>query len=466
MAWLRRAPRIELLAPRAMRAGETHTLRVVLDARRPVEVEQVEATLEATTRVRYSAESATTTHPFRAGARFGAGTLADSVRAHPFRRGSRLSGPTALPEGRTELPFQVSLPPSVPPSYAGVSVSTTWTVRVTVTIPWWPDPTSVFEVHVAPAPGPTDDAPVVASTTPEGPRADEPFLECSLVSRRVVAGGFVDGSLALGNAEVLSYRDASVALVGYEVPDVRNAYEREAWRHDYPLDVTPSRAGHALPFRLAVPQDLPPSWSGDWRLRWAFEMRAGLGWMRRLEGSVPVVVVSPEDAKPPAERFAPPAVGSERLQEVWREVGEAVGLTAAVDALHGTVGLVHVAVRRVHEGRAGIFLVGELRYPSLALGLSIQPWRRFADMLATTVPLGDAGFDDRHRLSARDVDGATSLCRRLLEPFGRFDRIVMSDEAARFALRDAGHRVEPLRRFSLDVLGVAKTLSATRGPYR
>lgn len=462
-----RAPKIDLLAPRAMRVGETHSLRIVLTTREDTAIRHVDAAIEATTRVRYAADQTTVSHPFRAGARFAAHSISESVRSRPFHRGERVSDATTLPRGRREIPFLVSLPPDAPPSYAGSTVSTTWTVTVRVGIPFWPDPDASFEVHVSPDAASSDDAPLVASTAPDGPTADEAYLECSLASRRVVAGGHLDGSLALGNAEVVRYKDASVALVGYEVPDIRHAFEREAWRHDYPLDVGDASAGRAIPFRLAVPGNIPPSWSGAWRLRWAFEMRAGLGWMRRLEGSVPIVIVpSGASASARPDRFAPPAVGGERLQAVWREVAEHVGLDAAGDELHGTLGLVHVVIRRVHEGRDGIFLVGEISYPSLSVGLSIQPWRRLSDMLATSIPLGHDAFEKRHRVSARDVRGATAIGRGLVEILARFDRVTMHDEHARVAVRDAGHRPERLHTFAADVLAVAKSVTAERAPYR
>ncbi|MCC7538351.1 MAG: hypothetical protein IT379_19155 [Deltaproteobacteria bacterium] len=467
MPLLPRAPKIDLLAPRVMRTGETHALRIVLTTHDDTEVRHVDAAIEATTRVRHAADQTSVSHPFRAGARFTAQSLGDSVRSRPFRHGERVSGATTLPAGRREIPFAVQIPQDAPPSYAGTTVSTTWTVSVRVGIPFWPDPDVAFEVHVTPTPMSSDDAPLVASTAPDGPTADEAYLECSLASRRVPAGGHLDGSLALGNVEVVRYRNATVALVGYEVPDIRHAYEREAWRHEYPLDLDEAVARRAIPFRLAVPSNIPPSWSGAWRLRWAFEMRAGLGWMQRLEGSVPIVVV-PAGAAGDAgnDRFAPPAVGSERLQAVWREVAERVGLETSGDELHGTLGLVNVVIRRVHEGRDGIFLVGEVRYPSLALGLSIQPWRRFTDMLSSSIALGHDAFDRRHRVSARDARGATLFGTKLVDVLSRFDRVVMGDDQARLALRDAGHRPERLRTFAADVLALAHSVSTHRAPYR
>jgi hypothetical protein len=449
MALIKHRPRIRLLLAPEVRPGEEFVATVVIDAKREVPIENLVVELTGTER-----------------GTVGGGKSAVTQDWNICRLRAVLSDATTIQPGKTEYKCRFAIPAGAPPSYRGPRGASEYLVAVRAAISWWPDAKRTFEINV----GTEGDEPVhegkavVFSSRPQGPRAREPHVECSLASNVVAQGGIVSGAVALGNVDFNRYDGIQLAIRGLETIHLSRRRTATTELRRYSAAVVthgPPEEGKPYPFRIRLPSDPPPSYTSRlWSLAWEIEVRSKISWASDMRITVPIVVVPKRFRKPPAtNRLAPPDVGSDRLQKVWAAVAEETDLVLDGAVLRGTAGDVRLVISRDHRGRQGIRLVATLSFPSLGLGLSIQPYRTF-QWGTPGIDLGDRRFDKEHHVTSRE----NAQGGRLLAPFSpsltAFRDVEMSDTDARLEARGAGASKTKLRAFAEAALAVARGLAS------
>ena len=443
MALIKHRPSIRLLLAPEVRPGEEFGGTVVIDATREVPIAHLVVELTGTER-----------------GSIGSGNSTITRTREVCRLRATLSGEDTLDPGKSEYKCRFTIPAGAPPSYKGSRGRCEYLVSVRVSIPWWPDAKRTFEINV----GMEDREPIhdgkalVFSSRPEGPRAREPHIECSLTSDVVAQGGVVAGAVALGNVAYNRYGGITLSIRGVETIHLskRRSATNELRRYEASVAVEPLQEGTPYPFRIRLPDDPPPTFGSQlWSLSWEIEVRAKIRWGSDLRITVPFTVV-PKRFRTAAStnRLAPPDVGSERLQRIWAEVAERTPLELDGSMLRGKVGDVMVEISRDHRGRKGIYLVAALSYPSLGLDLHIQPYARF-EWGSPGVKLGDARFDLDHHVTCRERAQAASLVAPFAPHLAAFREVEVNDTSARLGAHGSGASKAKLVEFAAAALAVA-----------
>ena len=448
-------PKIQLILPSYVYPGDDVTAEVVLEARRSVPLRRMVVRL-------LGEEAVVIPH--------GNATQRRDRILCAFE--ARLLEGEDVPEGRSRHRVRFQLPDGLPPSYrirasrwtsTGATVS--YTVSVTLDIPWWPDAEADFVLQVHERPRRVrDPGASLHATSVEGPSGKEPHLEFSLPTRSVIPGDTIRGELALGNVDFNRYRTAILSLVGYEsmYRQPGQLFSRdEAVRHAIELDVSAMGEGQAAPFAMKLPEQLPSSFKSVlWELSWVFEVKVRIAWGNDLVAQVPLAVIPAGSDRVATRRRAAPRIGGERLAQIWTGVGGELGLAfdAAQAELRGSVGSVDLRIRREHRGGDGLFLVADLRYPDLGLGIDGGLATSLRRVIGGGVSIGDDDWDRRHYLTGREEAQLRAFGKALkavLLPLRLSD---VEDTALVVERRDAGQNRAPLLRFGQDVLALARAL--------
>jgi len=459
MAILKTRPKVRVRVPSEIRPGDEIRAKVVLDCRRPVEIQGVHLRLEG--------EEAWTV---------GSGDSSTTRRRIFLALGTQLSEARELPRGRTELDVRIPIPNGAPPTYRGAAARIQYTLEVHVPIAWWPDRRASFDVFVAPAPvDRLPDEPQVWSSRPGGPRANEPHCEISAASSWTRSGDVVSGAIALSNVAHNRYSEVKVGLRGVETlyePDGRKRTEREYLRYRIRLGAEEAGEGEMLPFRFRLPPDAMPElpWTqrpdgsrGLCALAWELEVVVGVRWGTDLTLRMPyrVLPMSPRPGDAPS-RLAPPTVGSDRLREMWAGIGAEHGLRYEAQTLFGTIGGTTLAIRRDLMGRGGTYLIAELTYDELHLDLQVEPATKMQKVVGGGVTIGDRDWDRDHYVRARDEEQAAEVLRRVIPATANASLRRLDDERFTIEVRDAGVSPTRMERFVDAATTMARAFEAVR----
>ncbi len=462
MPLIKHRPQIRLLLPRLLFPGQRVSGTVVLHARHEVRVEGVAVELSGLER-----------------SVVGSGKSARRTTRTLLQLGARVARPGTISPGTTRYPFELALPAGLPPSFGGRRASVAYTLRVSAPIRWWPDAQAEFQVQVVQppvvAPAPT---PRLYASDPGGPRGREPYLECSLASDTLRPGGALQASVALHNVAFHSYRELHLTFRSIERAFTANRRrssmeQLECYTARYPLQ-SPAE-GAALPFALTLPEEVRPSAESVlWARSWFLEVRVEIPWSRDLVAVVPITVLPPGSRTTRAVA-APPAVGSERVQGLWRAVAEEQGLTFDGERLVGTVDGAELSLRSEHRGAKGLFLVGELRWPTLGLGLDggrRSGFRRLGIGEEVSLAGRDPTWSRGCYLTGREAAQVRAFGEVLLGqevlvprplPLSALTGLVdLHDEGLRAERRDPGQSHAALAAFAGDLRALAAALPIAR----
>jgi len=427
---LKRRPELLLFASRTLRVGRSFEARVVIACAEPVPVDYVDVELRGDL-VEY------------VDTQYGR-----SERHIGFlRQRARIHGPGDLATGEHPWVVVFNLPARAPPSYAGATFRVEYTVHVHASIPWWPDARAVFALQVlgAPAPPQGDGRPRVFASDAAGARGTEPFVELSLARTEVAPGEPLTGALALANTAHHTYREAELSLVAVE------SSRSLLGRHDHPrplcrwaLSLAELGDGEPLRFRLQIPAGVCPGFDqGDHSLRWYLEARIKVAWARDPRVWIPLVVTESQ-IDDGAQEPAPLAVGSERIDLLWRSIAEQSGLELLHGALVGRFGATTLRIAREPRGRRGTIVAASVDLPDLGIGLRLD----------------DDG--PRPRLAGRDAAQVTWLEGHLSAALERRPPAGANDRGLAFELDDPGQVHTTLRPFVDDLKAIAALLEGLR----
>jgi hypothetical protein len=398
----------------------------------------------------------------------GSGKNRQTYRKNFAKLSVQLCGSGELRRRRSSYRWQFTLPEDSPPSFEGRESSTRYAIEVQVAIPWWPDRRSDFAVQVVLPPATVGESPPeVFSTNPDGPTAQEPYLECSLATRTLAPGSELHGSVALSNVAHNRYRKLVLALVAREYrkrSDGRSAgstLELHRFKYELPLDELVE--GEAIPFHLRLPAAMPPSFQSHlWTLRWSFEARASIGWGKDAKMRVPLTVVPKGSRLPAPDRNAVASVGSARVQRIWKQVAQTLGADFDGWALRAKRARAQVIVRRDHRGGDGIFLVAEIRFASLQLCLDGGLASGFHRLMNAGLKIGHDDWDRRHYLTGREAAQIQCFMEALSPKLVDHTVSDMDDEHLVLEMRDAGQTAGPLATIAEAALQIAECLPSAR----
>lgn len=442
-------PDISLRCPATVSPGEPFIATVSLETKAPVDVKWVTAELAG--KMRGSVGSGDS----RSSKRVGVCTLA-----------ARLCEERRLHKGINTFRASFTIPSGSPPSYRTHDARVEYEMSIRASIPWWPDAKRTFEINVGleepmvPHPGM---ARLIASA--DQPTGLDPYIEASIAQDVFAPGDVITGSVAFSNVAKNRYKGARLRIIGTERVDIgkwtKESNDRTDLEFAMPLDPV---EGQAYPFRLRLPDHLPPSHQTTyWTLSYVLEIEAQRSWARDLAIAVPFTIVPRrfKTRSAPARR-ALPTIGSERIAAIWAEAASETGLTLEDDALRGEVTGVAVTIGRDHRGREGTFIVGELEYPPLGLDLSIQRGGRFDLLGRDDIEIGVSKWDRRHRVEARDAEQTRAFLLEVGGSLARFRTVVMSDRTLRVEVKDAGTQPGPVRAITEAIVTLARALADAR----
>ncbi|MGE0784208.1 MAG: hypothetical protein AB7S26_00870 [Sandaracinaceae bacterium] len=455
MALIKTRPKLRVRAPaKADPGGELH-VQIALDCKRAVDVEFVDIDF-------YGIES------------YYVNRLAQQQRFGHVR--ARICGERALPAGTTPLACRVPVDIDAPPTYAGRFARMSYVLDVHCSIARWPDRRGSFELRVGSRPqSPLASATRIFSSDPDGPRGREPHAELSLAELYVRPGGVISGAFALSNTGYQTYTVANVALVAREQLYLggRPYQSIESVRYKLEIDISKAHEGEMIPFRVRLPNDLPPEIAfaprpgglgGLFTLVYHFELQIGVRWSEDLTLRVPFRVLPAEGGGDAAELKPVPAmVGSDRLRSVWESVGKPRGMRYDTGRLSTDIGGTSLSISREHRGKEGVFLTLELDYPSLHLDLEVHPSSAVDRTFRRGVLTGIDAWDRDHMVNGRDAEQCALVLRRLIPSLEGAILRRMDDTRAVVATRDAGSNAEMLTRFADASLRLARAVEELRG---
>ena len=458
MAILKSRPKVRVRVPNEIRPGEVFLASIQLDCKRELDIAHVVVTLEGTE-----------------GWRIGSGNHSVQRKQEHVRLTARLAEATTLQKGRTELSVRMPLPIDAPPSFRGNASTIEYTLTVHVAIPWWADRRASFDIHVVPRERQSPETtPQIYSSRPEGPQGREPHAEMSLASSWTRVGDVVSGALALSNVQHNRYSEIRVGLRGLEslYEGNRQRHEIEHMRYQIRLGAEQAREGEMIPFRFRLPEGAMPDLGSTPRpddvhgfcaVRWQLELVVGIRWSSDLVLRVPFAVL-PKSSQPGDVplRLAPPTVGSDRLRGVWEAAGTPHGLHYEAQSLHGRFGETSLSIRRDHMGRDGIFVIAELRYPELFLGLEVVPASAVQKVVGGGALIGDPSWDRDHYVRARDEGQVAAVLRELVPTMQNASLRRMDDRTLLVEVRDPGQSGPRMERFVAAAVGLAARMEEVR----
>lgn len=301
---------------------------------------------------------------------YGSGKNRTVKRATVFSKSlsSRLAG--ALPRGAHALPFDIDLPPWIPPALDGPRCSIEHKIGVRLDVDWAIDPDASFSPVIALPPR-------HAVATPALVRSDPSFhpsliVEIALSSTTVVQGGHLEGSIAVRGAEEGAFDGIELGITDYATIAFARGDRREHSSARYRWAASELQGGRSVPFRIGVDAAFPPTFTNgfiDHDL--VLAVRLDVPWRTDPTFVIPIELLpagSQVDGAPSAM-----VVGNERMQLLAQAMARVPGLRMGryPVLVEGELGAVHMRVVDSPLGsRLGVEV--DLQLPSVDLGLTLR----------------------------------------------------------------------------------------------
>ncbi|MGE0549934.1 MAG: hypothetical protein AB7O24_01660 [Kofleriaceae bacterium] len=393
-------PKVEVFAPTTLVIGRPVTIDVVITADEPTKIDFVDVGLvgrqgwavgAGKNRVTYSASFPD-----------------DIVRVHEAG---------VLAAGTTRLAGKFVLPPGMAPTHHVDPAWATLEVRVRISIPWWIDarPRFYLPVRLPPPAASLTRTPVMTSSARSGAAADKPRLELSLASARLIAGETVLGSVSAFHVDDRKPREVELSLV----PVVRlhgrgRTRDRRGKSIDMTFELPAGRAGKNVPFEFPLPAAITPSFSTvSHDLSWMLYVSSGSFFSGKLETAIALEIVDASAAATTARLTAAPQLGDDRIASLfaafadsygWRAVADDDEALAANVVIERELGGLVMRIAHDYRGKDGTYLITQLAYPGLGLGVSVAPSSSLRHVFFRDLEIDVAEFDRGHQVSARSRD--------------------------------------------------------------
>jgi len=341
----------------------------------------------------------------------------------------RVMGEGVLP-GQTTTRFtgQFTLPPGTPPTHEVTPAWSRMRLRVHVSIPWWIDGRHDYDFIVRlPAPPHVERTPRAIRSTPLDAAPDKPRIELGLASTRLIVGENLVGTCAVFHLDDREPREIELSIVPVLVLHGRGRdRDRRGDARKTTLTLPAGSAGRSVPFSLAIPASLPPTFScASHDITWWLVARSGSFFGKKVEVSVPIELVDASAAMFTLPLTAAPRLGGEQVaaqlaafaaRTGWRagdldgdDVGGGDPLSIAT-----AIGAAEVRISYAYRGEHGTFLVGRVANPSLGLGLGVTPSSSLRHAFFKDVEVDISAWDRAHHVVARSAPQAIPVLRAIV----------------------------------------------------
>lgn len=343
---------------------------------------------------------------------YGSGKNRSVKRATLFSKalGSRLAG--ILEKGTHELPFDIELPPWLPPALEGGRCSIQHSMGVRLDVDWAIDPDASFAPVIALPPRRTAATPTLIRS---GQSVHATMIvEIGLRSTTVVQGGALEGSIAVRGAEGQSLEGLELAIVDHATVTFARGDRRALKEARYRWPAEKLRGGASVPFRVTVDPSFPPTFrNGYIDHDLMLEVRLIVPWRRDPAFSIPLEVL-PAGSNVEGDS-GELIVGNERMRAIARSMARERGLSEGryPVLVEGTFG--PVSARLVDSPKAstpGIEV--ELTFPSVDLGLTLRP-RGLLDLGGAS--LLPEGLTAAYVLRRAAIPGAAPVAEQAVSSF-------------------------------------------------
>ncbi len=433
-------PKIELLVEN-LRAGESCTLRVLLDSAREIRARAVQVDIECVLTLAPGQER-----------RF----LVDQL--------STTEVELLLPVGKSMAVLTWWIPAGLAASDARVR----YVAHVTVDVPWWPDASMAVDLTLLPGEPPQLPAAQLVRLSVVGSEQQRIGFEGTFESRMLRVGSNARLRVAFASGHGRGRLRAELrCLLVQHVPG-QSASSAQLASYEYEQEILDGRPGSPVELLMPIPEGALPGFSGRLAsVTWSLHVHARLGGSRwTWEGTRPIVLVPANTPMPaddaPLAAPALPAIGDERFRRTWR-----VAATEQALAYDGTrlIGQVAGAALRLERSfREGTWwLLGTLEYASLDLGLTIM--RADVDRLPRQrrIRLGDADWDQRQRVEAHDDEQALGFLVQARAALTRLSIESLDDTSARVWRVDGeSERSDVVRWFAAELVALARAIADAR----
>lgn len=451
MALFKRAPKVDVYAPKTLFVGMSCVIEIVIEAGEALEIEYVDASVEG-----------------NQGWSVGSGK-SRSTRCEIFPYLTiRLMDAGTLAAGETRLRATFSLPDGTAPSHQVSPAWATLELKVHVAIPWWPDGRYVHVLPVRIPPPPEIDRRPRAFRSAGGP--DDKRLELSLASTTYMAGETVSGSCAVFHVDDSKERELEISLV----PHV----ELLGWRSrecvgealTVSIRIPAGSAGANIPFQFQLPPTITPSFETlTHRMRWVMTATSGSFWSGKVGLALPFTIVDASAAESLPELAPPPRLADERVAHLFdrlvaRDEWQRARVTRDGDvAVEKEVDSSTARMTYTYRGEDGTFLVSTVVQPALGLELVVTPSSSIRHVFFEDVEVDVGGWDRRHHVAARAPAQAIPFLQQVvpvLQGAGELGTMVRwTDDAITFEQQVAALDEDELTTIAATLVQVATAIS-------
>lgn len=463
---LPKRPDVLLRAPNAVFIGERAVVEILVDVEKPTKIDFIDVDIVGTHG--WSTYNGQTSSGYRV----------NFPRLH-----SRVADARQLTSGRHAFQVAFTLPPGSAPTHELSPTASTLAMNVHVSIPWWPDGRYTFPLRSRLPPDPKALRTPMITRVPYEARGDEPRLELALASSTVVAGEVVQGSVAMFHVDDRKEREVDVSFEPYLL---LRGYGRPwgMWGSGYrtTLTIPAGGAGKAIPLRVRLPDTIPPSFTADTHeVQWFARLKTGSLFTTKLEAAVPIRILDARAAETLAKITLVPRLADERVLSTFIEYVRTASWRAPTaelieeerDDAPGEVPSIvrslpeyQVRVGYAYRGTDGTFLIARVRYPSLGLGLSIQPSSALRSLLTDDIEVGVAEWDRVHRVDARDAAQALPFLRPLVPTPRLGDLVSWTDDEIVFEQPVTSVTTQDVAQLVIGLDRIAQAIATARAAIR
>ncbi len=395
--------------PGALFAGETATLHVSLTMEKDTKVEFVMIRLRG-----------------RQGWVSGAGQATTAYNVDLPSLGKRVMEEGVLEPGTKTFALSFTLPHAMAPSHQISPANARLLIDVHVSIPWWRDGRYSFVAPVRlPPPDQVARRPLV-TRHPFEAIAGQPRLELSLASSTLVAGEDVVGSCAVFHMTDSKAREIEVTfeprvtLLGHRRTE---AVTGPGYRST--LRLAAGKAGQAVPFRIALPHDMTPSFkTATHEVEWYMKLGVGSFFGGKVWMTVPLTILDARAAETLPPLTLAPRLADERVLAAFERFGASRGMTVEREeldrfpdeqpALVRELGDATIRIGYAYRGERGTYLVSRVLYPRLGLALSVVPSTPLRELLSKDITIENAVWDRTHHVEGREDSQIVPFLRHAL----------------------------------------------------
>jgi len=318
-------------------------------------------------------------------------------------------------------------------------------------IPWWPDRVATYRLPVA--------IPPEVGATPRGatrftsgpaPKGKDLFIEASLAREDLAIGAQVEGAVSMANVAHHRIRNVQAALVEIETSRVpSSAGPSETRRTTWTIHEGKPQESAEIRFALKIPDAHCPDFVTPFiAVRHELRIVAQIAFGSDIHIAIPIRLHRPRTDV--AEVHATPALlGRGKRKSNWGRALSDFGSTTRVVSLNEETDellLDHegrsIHITAEHRGNDGPFLVAEIEWPSLGMGLKVaeRSWSDFGGKK------GVEDLDQRFAIEGRDPEQVrrlfdTATARAILP----FRSIGLDDTHAVAASPGSSHAVAALK---------------------